>query len=203
MRADIAERTGPGSDLVEPPAHRHVGVAVVVEQELRPRGADRADRTFVDQLAGHRDRRPLAVDEADLSDAVAGRRASTQQVATVGVERQRLLAQHVLAAPQRVERDVDVVVVRCADVDDVDVVGAVTSCQRGHGRDPNPSPDARSASAGSKSVTATVSTDGISAAEQHPGIAVGDAVDLAHETRADQADSYRRHHILLVVDGGV
>ena len=147
MRTDVAERARAGPDLVEPPAHRHVGIAVVVEQELGPRRADLADRAFVDQLARHGHRRPLAVDEADLRDTIAVPRRLAQPVATVAIERQRLLAQHVLAACDRVEGDVDVVVVRGADVDDVDVVGGRDLLPGRYGATPSPIPAARSANA--------------------------------------------------------
>jgi hypothetical protein len=66
----------------------------------------------------------LAVHEADLGDTVACRCGLAEPQATLGVEGQWLLAQTVLARAERIERDVDVVVVRRADVDDVDIVGS-------------------------------------------------------------------------------
>ncbi len=138
MRADIAERPGAGPTLIEPPAHGDVGVAVVVEQELGACRAHLTDGALIDQLAGHRHTGPLPVDESDLGDEPARCGGLAQPMGVVGVERQRLLAQDVLAVCQCVEGDVDVGVVRGADVDDVDVVRRRDLLPLANGSRPSP-----------------------------------------------------------------
>jgi hypothetical protein len=62
--------------------------------------------------------------EADLRDAARLLRGREHRARRSDIVRERLLADHVLAVRQRVDRDLGVQDVGDADVDDVDVLGA-------------------------------------------------------------------------------
>ena len=125
VRAQVAERPGPGALLAQPPGHRCRVVGQPVLQVRRPHLPDRADPAGGDQLTRQRERRHPAVVEADhRADAALGRggRRGHHRHALVDRVGQRLLDQHVLARLERRDRDLGVAVAGGADVDDVDVV---------------------------------------------------------------------------------
>ena len=125
--ADVAQRSGAGELLVQPPGHRRIRVGEPVLEVVGADLADLAHRTLGDQLPGVGQRRGAAVAEAAQGEGPArarllrrgGRGRHLRGV--LDRVRQRLLAQHVLAGRERRERDLVVRVPGGADVDHVDL----------------------------------------------------------------------------------
>ena len=125
VRADVAERTGAGLVLLQPPRHGRGRVGDPVLQVLGAHVPDVAEPAVGDELAGQRDRRHPAVGEADHRPHAVGGGLGGGLGHRLGLGDgvgQRLLAQHVLAGLERGDRDLGVGVTGRADVDQVDVV---------------------------------------------------------------------------------
>ncbi len=123
--ADIAERTGTGEVLLQPPSQRHRRVDEPVLQVDRAHLVDLAHLACAHQVTGEGGRGHPAVGVAEhrpdtlRGRALRGRRHRLRLFDGVG---EGLLAEHVLAGVERRDRDLRVRVTRGDDVDDLDVV---------------------------------------------------------------------------------
>ena len=122
MRADVGEcpRGAPEGGVDAPVVvlgreQPVLEVAAVQQPQL-------AERAFADAGTGLAHRRVVPVDEGHGRDPVGGRGGEDQLVGAGDVERERLLADEVLARLERGTSQRQVEVVRCADVDDVDLL---------------------------------------------------------------------------------
>ena len=123
VRADVGEGARRSAGLlVDAPV-----VVVLVEEPVLQVGAvHQAQRTGgagAHPLPGLPDSRVVAVDERHRVRPARLERRRREAPGSVRVERERLLADHVLAGLERALGELDVEVVGSADVDDVDIVG--------------------------------------------------------------------------------
>ncbi len=121
VRADVGERARGAAQLL---VHAPVGVVGAQKPVLEVRAVQQAKRTGLparDALARLAHRRVVAVDERHGRLPSRLRRDVDEPLRSGGVERERLLADHVLPRCQRSLGERQVKVVRRADVDDVDV----------------------------------------------------------------------------------
>lgn len=125
MRPQVAERTGSGVFALEPPGEGRVGVDQPVLEIGGPYVPQGAEPALGDQLPCVRDRRHLAVVEADHRHLAAGPgpfRGLGHGLRLGDRVGERLLAQHVFAGLQGGDGDLRMAVAGRADVDELDVV---------------------------------------------------------------------------------
>ena len=121
VRADICERA---RGAAEPLVHTPVVVVRAQEPVLQIAAVQQAHRAGLparDALARLAHRRVVPVDERNRRLESRVGRGVDEPLRARGVERQRLLADHVFACGQRSLGEREVKMVRRADVDDVDV----------------------------------------------------------------------------------
>ncbi len=125
VRAQVAERAGPGSLALQPPGQRERRVHQPVLEVTRAHVAELADPAVGHERAGQGQGGDAAVVEADhRADAAGGgsRRRGRHGLRLRQRVGERLLAQHVLARRQGRDGDLGVPVTRRDDVHELDVV---------------------------------------------------------------------------------
>lgn len=125
MRPEVAERTGSGMFALEPPGERRLRVDQPVLEVRGPYVPQGAEPAVGNQLPCVRDRRHLAVVEADHRHLAAGPgpfRGLGHGLRLGDRVGERLLAQHVFAGLQGGDGDLRMAVAGGADVDELDVV---------------------------------------------------------------------------------
>ena len=125
MRADVAQRSGPGPVPLQPPDQRELRIGDPVLEVHRPYVTDVAESAVADQAAQVRHGGHPAVVETAHCPHPLGPRGRRRLGHGAGLQHgvgQRLLAQHVFAGGQRRQRDLRVTVPRRTDIDQVDIV---------------------------------------------------------------------------------
>jgi hypothetical protein len=125
VRAEVAQRAGPGLVTAQPPGEREVRVHQPVLEVADAYVPQRSDPATGDHVAGEREGRGAAVVEADHGDLAAGTGVRGRTGHGLGLGDgvgQRLLAQHVLARLEGGDGDLGVAGAGGADVDELDVV---------------------------------------------------------------------------------